>query len=1403
MVNRLLMTLLTAWWLLCAIAGSAQTLPSHRFSLAEGLPETSVSDLAQDGQGRLWVVSEVGAAWYDGHEFHSLTTRSGLPNTRVTTLAADPGPTAGLWLGLRDGSLCYFNPVTNRARRVMPRVPGRPADVRAILAQGTGASRRVWVGAAGGELYYLHWKAPVPGDSLPPPIVQRVLPPAASPDAINALALGRSGALWVATDHGLRLLDEATGRPRPLRYALPAALDTGAVLGLSTAADGRLWCSTPTAGLFVIDAPDASGGIRNYTMAQGLCSNRVLRAVAETGRAGRVWILTGSGLCYLDHATAPTTRCLPGTGLVSHVYRRGDLLLDREGNLWSTSANGVTQYPPDGRFTMFGPDDGLPGHKVYSLARAQGAPGGYWVGTNDGLALLRPNAPAAARCQVLPKREPDVYNIIRAVLARANGDVWAGTTQGGTAIWEAGRQRWKLLADKVPPLRETTVASLAEDGHGRVWLATETNGLVVYDPATARFEQYLGPSLAGARRVMKVLRSRAGTMWLCTEGAGLIKAEETAPATPGAMPGLHFRNVIPQPAGAEPLAFFSISEDQRGRLWVSSFGDGIFYYDPMQPAQGLHRVPLRDEPGAHVNNPYFIHCDAAGAVWLGTTRGLLRYDPATAHQQFFGREDGFIGEETGLNAVLTDPDGVLWAGTVSGLMRYTPTGARPNLVPPYPRLTGVRLFLRDTTLLPGAYLPFRLNHLTFDYSATSLTAPRRVRYQYRLAGFEKDWNGPLTARSATYTNLPPGDYRFEVRAANEAGVWSREPAAYPFTIRPPWWRTWWAYLIYGGAFGLVLYGVRAFTRDRERQRADRQLEHQALSHLQEMDRVKTDFFTNVSHEFRTPLTLILGPAETLATEPADPVVRQQGGLVLHNARRLLHLINQLLDLSKLEAGALRLLPTSGDVASTVRRLVATFSSLAESREIDLQYEAPARPMPLVFDATKLEEILTNLVANALRFTPVGGQVVVTTVETAPTAAAPAGGVEITVRDTGSGIAAEDLPHLFDRFYQANNLGNDSLRTGTGIGLALVRELTELHGGTVAVSSTPGAGTAFVVRLPRALRPVADGSASGPAPLASTIVSQSVPFETEVLVEEMIGPVEDSAEVVLIIEDNDEVREFIRVTLAPAGYRLLLAADGAAGAAMALAEVPDLVVSDLMMPGLDGYQVCALLKQNPATSHVPVVLLTAKSDPEAKLEGLETGADSFLAKPFHPRELQAQVRNLLALRHRLQARFATSLPARPEAEPEAGTITAATPAMPAEMTDPLAAHAAEVASLPSLDQEFLRRINESVLGHLADEGFGVDELGQDIGMSRTQVHRKFKALTGQSPGEYIRSTRLHRALALLQGQVGTVAEISYQVGFGSPAAFSTAFSRQFGYPPSAAVRHAVASNGADALADATE
>jgi signal transduction histidine kinase/DNA-binding response OmpR family regulator len=512
--------------------------------------------------------------------------------------------------------------------------------------------------------------------------------------------------------------------------------------------------------------------------------------------------------------------------------------------------------------------------------------------------------------------------------------------------------------------------------------------------------------------------------------------------------------------------------------------------------------------------------------------------------------------------------------------------------------------------------------------------------------------------------------------------------------------------------------------------------------LRTLDHEKTRFFTNITHEFRTPLTLMLGPAAQLLADTHEPATRQQAGLVLRNAQRLLHLINQLLDLSRLEAGQQPLHPIPGEVVGFVRGLVGSFESLAQQRGISYSFTADCPTLFVLFDADQLEKVMLNLLSNAFKFTPSAGTVAVY-LRWVELPAEAFTGLELTVRDTGCGIAAAQLPHVFDRFYQVDT-SDTREHEGSGIGLALTQELVELHGGTIVLHSELGFGTTAVVRLPLPLA-AAQPALARPAPADP---AEWLPAAVPAV--ELVPPSE--APLVLIMEDNADMRAYLRTVLTPA-YHLLEAPNGEAGLALAREYLPDLVLSDAMMPRLDGYGVCQALKLDERTSHIPLVLLTAKADLPSRLQGLDIGADAYLTKPFQRKELLAQLRNLVLGRQQLQAAYRRSL--------------------------------AEPISLrpPTMEEAFLARVRQAVEAALDDETLGVEALARELALSRTQLHRKLKALTGQAPGDFIRLVRLNRAHALLAGGTATVAEVAYQVGYGNPANFSTSFSRHFGYAPS--------------------
>ncbi|MCB9285589.1 MAG: response regulator [Lewinellaceae bacterium] len=548
-------------------------------------------------------------------------------------------------------------------------------------------------------------------------------------------------------------------------------------------------------------------------------------------------------------------------------------------------------------------------------------------------------------------------------------------------------------------------------------------------------------------------------------------------------------------------------------------------------------------------------------------------------------------------------------------------------------------------------------------------------------------------------------------------------------------------LLLGGAF--YFFRNRQKTRQREAE-LTAQIERAEAEKLRELNQVKSSFFANISHEFRTPLTLINSPLEQMIEGTLKGDLQKYYRIMLRNGRRLLELVNQLLDLSRLESGKLQLQVAQNDLAQFVRAIAGSFESLAVRRQIDLHLRLPEFPLFCYFDRDKVEKILVNLISNAFKFTGENGRILVTLKDDGPQA-------ELRVTDTGMGIPADQLANLFDRFYYSTQ---SEVQAGSGLGLSLTKELVELHGGTISVDSKEGKGSSFIVVLPiapDAFRPeeiVAETPASDTTP-------QHIPEPERTEEKKALSEVLSHAgkPVLLLVEDNPDVRAFVKEQL-EGPYLILEAENGKEGLATALEKMPDLVISDVMMPEMDGMEFCKRLKTDEKSSHIPVIMLTAKAEQSDKLEGLELGADDYLAKPFDARELQIRVSNLLTQRKKLQEHYRR-------------TLTFATAEVEAE----------------SMDAAFLRRIREAIEANLEDEGFGVVELGQQVGMSRSQLHRKLSALTGYSPNEVIRNMRLERAKQLLEKKAGTAAEIAFNCGFSSPAYFTKCFKEYFGKLPS--------------------
>ena len=546
----------------------------------------------------------------------------------------------------------------------------------------------------------------------------------------------------------------------------------------------------------------------------------------------------------------------------------------------------------------------------------------------------------------------------------------------------------------------------------------------------------------------------------------------------------------------------------------------------------------------------------------------------------------------------------------------------------------------------------------------------------------------------------------------------------------------------GVALLFLFIGGLLYNNQRIKARKNKEL----LNKEKEVDEMKSKFFANITHEFRTPLTLILGPIEMMKSEAVSPKIHQHLDVMKTNASRLLELINQLLELSKIEAGSLKLKAFPGNIVPLVKGVVMSFESIAQKKGILLKVESVNEDMKVYFDREKLEKILINLISNAIKFTPEGGQILVELTNTEHY-------LDIKIKDSGTGIPEKDLEFIFDRFYQSDKTGGSM---GTGIGLALTKELIELHHGSIEVKSEEGVGTDFCVQLPVGDVHLSEGQkiieeipASGTSSSKEWVFHESDSGESHSDTNEKSGSPKPQ---LLLIEDNWDVRNYITEILNP-DYQIIQAHDGEEGISMALENIPDIIISDVMMPKKDGYEVCVSLKQDEKTSHIPIILLTAKVTTEDKIQGLENQADDYVTKPFVPKELLVRVRNLIESRKKLQQKFQRELVLKPS-----------------EM------------AVNSVEEKFITKLLEIVEEHIGDEKFGVEQLAREIGMSRSQIHRKMMALTNQAPNQFIRTFRLTRAMELLKKKAATASEISYQVGFGSPSYFTKCFREQYGFTP---------------------
>ena len=1393
--------------------GDERSIRFEHLTERDGLSQGCAYAIHQDQQGFLWIGTQDGLNRFDGYEFRvyyaggqdSTSLRSGW----ITDI--HEGRNGILWLAASE-VLTRFDPATETFRHYRYE-PDNPESVGFGPIEAVWEDRHggLWVGTRGGLSFM---PADTPGrfrhfqhDSSDASSL--------SSDAVLDILEDELGRIWIATDNGLNLArdgasgfftryltagaDAVSSRDRPWSFLLSLARAPGT--------DDVLWIGA-VGGLIRLDV--ASGTSSHYAPQPSGTERPIFTdLVVDADQPHTLWI-GGRGFYRFDtntqtfHAVEndPTNpRTLPGS-IVDAVYS------DRSGTVWvSASCAGLSRFNTTAsRFSLVrgAAEESLP---IQSAGAGAVLDDGTIIAgarTGDGVAsLVRIDRNAG----VLDSRVLDV-GFIRALVPDDDGTIWVAHR----GLMHVDRSL-NTIHHYRPDSADSTaigseiVSSILIDRENRLWVGTHV-GLDLLDPQTGKFRHFVPvPSAETALQrekengVLTLTEARDGSIWLSTRWAlhrfdPLTERFQTFPHDPS------------DPSTVvEWIRWIYERPVEPGVLWLG--GTGLDRFDTRTGT--VTHFTTRD--GLPNNTIYGILGDDAGRLWLSTNRGVSRFEPETGRFTNFGLEHGLQGLEFNEGSAFQAPDGEMFFGGLRGLTAFRPAEITHNPIPPTVVLTDLRLFNEPVGIGGDSPLAQSLdktseirlghdqNHVAFDFVGLHFQNPEKNTYAYRLDGFDADWIDAGTRREATYASLAPGAYTFYVRAANSDGVWSPDRTV-RLIILPPWWQTWWAYALYAILLGIGIMSVHRFQkervlrRERERsqerelahareieranrelearndrlrqseaqlERQNRQLERQNEQieeqnrKLRELDELKSRFFANISHEFRTPLTLILGPVNA-ALRRGSAIRAGELPAMRRSARRLLRLINQLLDLSRLDAGAMKLKRQPVQLDGVMRRMVAAFSSLAERKGVALVYDGPPSP-PVAgrLDLDKIEQIVTNLLSNAIKFTPRGGKVRLALREDVHSEGQDgARHAVFLVEDTGLGIAPEHLGRVFDRFYQVDETETRE-NEGTGIGLALTRDLVELHGGSISVESKPGFGACFTVSLPLPeleLDEQADFSGEGAeAEIDLSGDGWTVPSASEEAEDETASP--DAARGrVLVVDDNVDMRRYLQRILTAEGYVVDLAEDGAEGVARAIEMTPDLVIADVMMPRMDGFELCKRIRDDERVAAVPVVLLTARATEDDRIAGLEAGADDYLAKPFSPDELMVRLENLIQIRRRLRERFSHSVRLGPE----------------------------EI-SVSSADARFIEQVRGVIEAQMSDSQFGVDALAEAVGLSPRQLHRRVKELTGLTTGGYIRMMRLERAEQLFRQQAGQVAEVAYAVGFNDAKYFSRLFRQTYGCTPS--------------------
>jgi len=1336
-----------------------QSLKFKQYSLNEGLSRSSVLCILQDSKGFIWFGTRDGLNKYDGHTFKSYRynykDKNSISNSFIKTLLEDEN--GNIWIGTNNGLNKYL-PNEDHFER-FTQTGEENSLINYEIWSLASIENFLWIGTNNGlekmniitnAIEHIGYKT-----QTKKPLLK---------NQIRSLFVTSNNNLWICNRENIIIYDIKNKEVKEISYPRTQVRNSTNNYSPIIYEDknNTIWLGYRD-GLATFNQQKKEFEHFEIDATNITTINDEVRTIHQD-YFGNFWVGTYVGLYIINKEKTAINLYTHDENNEFSLSQNSiySIIGDTKGDVWiGTYAGGVNYY--DRSFDLFknyfaGSNNYKLNYKVISSI-VEDADNNLWIGTEGGgLNFLNKKTGEFTYYTHNEKNTKSIStNNIKSIIQTTEGNFWIGTHDGGLNFLNPTKKpfdfkKYKNIANDTLSLSNNRIISLLEDYNNNIWIGTSGSGLDMFDVKQNKFFRIDEATNIVGPIIYSISKTSSKDILLISGSEGLAKINVTNKKL---TPIIYNKQRSTRENETITLCAY---EDLLKNIWIGTEGDGLFYYN----TESKESIRYTTENGLPNQVIYSILPDSYNNIWFSTNKGLSRFSLETRQFKNFDISDGLSSNEFNYNSSIELQNKELMFGSSNGIVFFNPNKIIENSFIPPVFITSILVnnkhYLTGSLINKDITLTHNQNVFSFDFIALSYSQSDKNEYAFMLEGFDKGWNYIGNKKSATYTNLDAGNYTFKVKASNNDGLWNENGQSINVKISPPFWQTWWAYLIYTFIIIGILLLMRRYSILRIHEKNELKQERLEKEKIEEINRLKLKLFTNISHDFRTPLTLIIGPLERmLKNKEGSSYVQKQHETMYRNASVLLQLINQLLDFRKSETGKLKLKASKNNIVLFTENIKKSFDELANYREIDYSFKATEEVIDIWFDIVNLKKVIFNLLSNAFKFTKNNGKIKIR-ISTTENDKKAGKFVKIEIKDDGKGMPKKNLKFIFDRFYQIEREENSRSGTGTGIGLALAKSVVKLHNGFIKVKSKEEEGTSFVILLP-----FGDSHLTKDQIINTTNEIENIDFyenkslqyaqkDLESIIKKTLD-VDPDLPTLLLVEDNTEVRNFIK-QIFEENHNILEAENGEIALEIAKNNTVDLIISDVMMPVMSGIELCDKIKTDVITSHIPVLLLTAKTSQESQKEGYKTGADAYILKPFDASILEQKVKNLLKTRQNLIKKFKKDI----ILEPKELDITSA-------------------------DEIFLKKSIEIIERNINNPEFTIKDFIDEIGMSRSALYRKLKALTGQSIIGFIKSIKLKRAAQLIAQSQLTISEIAFDLGFNDLKHFRKSFKKMFNELPS--------------------